>query len=300
MLAREFEHSLDIKSAIKGQYVVKPQDLERVKALMYRNTHPLPSSSKAQDNVSSLPRIFHPEHLQGQTLSGQSSTYPLTSSTHNINTRAGLGLRLGLSPRPSKERRRSAGDETGLLQQSLNMFVRTRTDSGKPLSDMEILEQVTVLNLDTGERVPLSIAEDKLPQCINPLSLHIMRLTSEYVSNPTLEKEKESDEESVDSKMFVSIPDDTEDYQDTNSGRVRRKTAQLKRFLGSTVKKTMDKAKNIAHRHKEDVMDIVDEVNPQGEGIKLKASNSHKGPFDFESLQHVQVRWESKVPFNRL
>ncbi|KAI5748747.1 hypothetical protein M8J76_001623 [Diaphorina citri] len=229
MLAREFEHSLDIKSAIKGQYVVKPQDLER------------------------------PEHLQGQTLSGQSSTYPLTSSTHNINTRAGLGLRLGLSPRPSKERRRSAGDETGLLQQSLNMFVRTRTDSGKPLSDMEILEQVTVLNLDTGERVPLSIAEDKLPQCINPLSLHIMRLTSEYVSNPTLEKEKESDEESVDSKMFVSIPDDTEDYQDTNSGRVRRKTAQLKRFLGSTVKKTMDKAKNIAHRHKEDVMDIVDE-----------------------------------------
>lgn len=58
---------------------------------------------------------------------------------------------------------------------------RTRTDSGKQLTDLEILEQVTVLNLDTGERVPLSIAEDKLPQCVNPLSLHIMRLTSEYV-----------------------------------------------------------------------------------------------------------------------
>ncbi|KAL1465314.1 hypothetical protein WDU94_004896, partial [Cyamophila willieti] len=276
--------TLDIKSAIKGQYVVKPQDLERVKALMYRNTHPLPSTSKAQDNVSSLPRIFHPEHV----LSGV-STYPLTSSTHNINTRARLGLS---PPSTSRERRRSAGDETGLLQQSLNMFVRTRTDSGKPLSDMEILEQVTVLNLDTGERVPLSIAEDKLPQCINPLSLHIMRITSEYVSNPTLEKEKESDEESVDSKLFESIPDDTEDYQDTNSGGVRRKAAQVKRFLGSTVKnwteKVTDKAKNIAHRHKEDVMDLVDEVNPQGEGIKLKASNSHKGPFDFESLQHVQ------------
>jgi hypothetical protein len=65
--------------------------------------------------------------------------------------------------------------------QTLNMFVRTRTDSGKPLSDMEILEQVTVLNLDTGEQIPLSIAEDKLPQCLNPLSLHIMRLTSEYI-----------------------------------------------------------------------------------------------------------------------
>lgn len=32
-----------------------------------------------------------------------------------------------------------------------------------------------------GERVPLSVAEHKLPQCINPLSLHIMRLTSEYI-----------------------------------------------------------------------------------------------------------------------
>lgn len=72
----------------------------------------------------------------------------------------------------------------------------------------EILEQVTVLNLDTGERVPLSIAEDKLPQCINPLSLHIMRLTSEYVSNSSLEKEKESDEESVDSKKSSTVTEE--------------------------------------------------------------------------------------------
>lgn len=63
-----------------------------------------------------------------------------------------------------------------------------------------------MLNLDTGERVPLSIAEDKLPQCINPLSLHIMRLTSEYVSSSSLNKGKESDDESVDSKQsFAQI-----------------------------------------------------------------------------------------------
>lgn len=63
-----------------------------------------------------------------------------------------------------------------------------------------------MLNLDTGERVPLSIAEDKLPQCINPLSLHIMRLTSEYVSSSSLNKGKESDDESVHSKQsFAQI-----------------------------------------------------------------------------------------------
>lgn len=102
-----------------------------------------------------------------------------------------------------KQRRKSAGDENLLRQ--LNFYVRTRTDSGKQLSDKEILDQVTVLNLDTGERVPLSVAEEKLPQCINPLSLHIMRLTSEYVSNSSLEKEKESDEESVISRK-TDIP----------------------------------------------------------------------------------------------
>lgn len=46
---------------------------------------------------------------------------------------------------------------------------------------------------------------------------------------------------------------------------MKKGTAKLRRILGSTVKKTMHKAKSIAHevshaRHKEDVMDIVDEV----------------------------------------
>lgn len=41
------------------------------------------------------------------------------------------------SPKNSKERRRSAGDEQGFISQ-LNMFVRTRTDSGKQLSDLVI------------------------------------------------------------------------------------------------------------------------------------------------------------------
>ncbi|XP_046671970.1 WD repeat-containing protein 44 [Homalodisca vitripennis] len=238
-LTREFEHSLDIHSATKGQYVVKPQQNREPRGCMGRN----------------------------------SSTYPMGS----------LQAARAASPRNTRERRRSAGDEQGLAHQ-LNMFVRTRTDSGKQLSDAEILEQVTVLNLDTGERVPLSIAEDKLPQCINPLSLHIMRLTSEYVSNSSLDKEKESDEESVDSKKSCA--------QAEEPGRVRRKTAQLKRLIGSTVMKTVHKAKTIAHevsRHREEGLEVVDEMCVAGEQyIKLKASNSHKGPYEFDCLQHVQ------------
>lgn len=61
------------------------------------------------------------------------------------------------------------------------MAMRPRSNSGSRfLTDEEILEKVLVLNLDTGESIPLSQAEDKLPQCVNPLSLHIMRRTKEY------------------------------------------------------------------------------------------------------------------------
>ncbi|XP_076241152.1 WD repeat-containing protein 44 isoform X2 [Calliopsis andreniformis] len=274
-ITREFEHSLDIRSATKGQYVVKPQDEDKSKA--------------EGPSAEELERVERAKAELMSLRSSDKSSSPLGSMSSNSIGRYSLGPhRLsGVSPPGSKERRKSAGDQDMVKQ--LNMFVRTRTDSGKRLTDMEILEQVTVLNLDTGERVPLSIAEDKLPQCINPLSLHIMRLTSEYISNSSLEKEKESDEESVDSKMS-SIPPD----EDVSVGRVRKKTQKLKRFLGSTVKKTMDKAKSIAQevshaRHKEDVMDIVDEVYPgEQQYIKLKASNSHKGPYEFSCLQHVQ------------
>ncbi|KAM0730426.1 WD repeat-containing protein 44 [Formica fusca] len=274
-ITREFEHSLDIRSATKGQYVVKPQDEDKLKAEG-------PSSEE-------LERVAR---MKAELLSRTSnkSNSPLGSVSSNSIGRYSLGPhRLSsMSPQISRERRKSAGDQDMVKQ--LNMFVRTRTDSGKRLTDMEILEQVPVTNLDTGEQVPLSIAEDKLPQCINPLSLHIMRLTkSKYISNSSLEKEKESDEESVDSKMS-SIPPD----EDVSVDRVRKRTQKLKRFLGSTVKKTMNKAKSIAQevshaRHKEDVMDIVDEVYPgEQQYIKLKASNSHKGPYEFSCLQHVQ------------
>lgn len=159
------------------------------------------------------------------------------------------------------------------MLKDVNLRVRTHTDSGKQLSDFEILQQVTVLNLDTGERVPLSVAEDKLPQCINPLSLHIMRLTSEYVSSSSMEKEKESDEESEGTrKVEIPIVDDNEEM-----GRMRKKTAMLKKFVGTAMKKTMHKAKSIAQevshaRHKDDAIDIADSVNPGDQSIKLKVS----------------------------
>lgn len=120
-----------------------------------------------------------------------------------------------------------------------------------------------MLNLDTGERVPLSIAEDKLPQCINPLSLHIMRLTSEYVSQTSLDKgddDDDDDDDSLDSKKSVSggrMGGGSGSGSTEVGGPVRRRTAQIKKFLGSTVKKTMIKAKTIGRQHKEDAGEVL-------------------------------------------
>ena len=37
-----------------------------------------------------------------------------------------------------------------------------------------------IKNLDTGEEIPLSKAADELPQCINPVDLHIVQRTKEF------------------------------------------------------------------------------------------------------------------------
>ncbi|CAG9827624.1 unnamed protein product [Diabrotica balteata] len=269
-------HSLDIKQALKGQFVVKPQDNESLRARQ---------SSKEDVDTDSQ------DKLTVSTEKTNVNSSPRGSGNRSSVGHYSLGPHRGThqndSKHSSKERRKSAGDENFL--KNLTTHVRTHTDSGKQLSDLEILEQVTVLNLDTGERVPLSVAEDKLPQCINPLSLHIMRITSEYVSSSSMEKEKESDEESVGKKSEIPVVGEN----DVEVGGIRQKTAKLKRFLGSTVKKTMHKAKSIAQevshaRHKEDAIDIVDNVHPGEQTCKLKAANSHKGPYEFEKVEHVQ------------
>ncbi|CAH2981932.1 unnamed protein product [Chilo suppressalis] len=248
------ESAMDIKEAIRGECTVRAGDLDR-------RTH-------------SEGRTPHPPPTHGS----------LNHATRRSNSECGGGVGT------SGARRKSAGDE-----QQLGLALRTRTTSGHRLTDIEILEQVTVLNLDTGERVPLSVAEHKLPQCINPLSLHIMRLTSEYIAN-NMDHARETDEES-ESVCVGGAEDETKEAKretaDRQTTAIRRKTEKLKRFFGSTVKKTVDAAKSLAQevshaRHKEDVADIADDVRGE-HNIKLKASNSHKGPYDFDGcVRHVQ------------
>lgn len=79
--------------------------------------------------------------------SEKSSSSPLGSASSNSIGRYSLGPYKfsGMSPQGSKERRRSAGDQEMVKQ--LNMFVRTRTDSGKRLTDMVREDNVDGYNI---------------------------------------------------------------------------------------------------------------------------------------------------------
>lgn len=250
---------LNIYKATRGQYVVKPQD---------------EVTNKAEGPpLEEIERIRYKSSLAG---TGTNSLGNGTRYDSNL-----LKLKM--------ERRKSAGDED-IIKQS-NQYVRTHTVSGKQLTDIEILEQVQVKNLDTGENFPLSVVEEKLPELkkkMNPLSFHIMRLTSEV---------PEMDEQFPDATTSEVPALDEEELMEYEEGgrRLKKKTERIKRFLGSTMRKTVDKAKSIASevshaRHKEDVADIVDVGNPE-QNIKIKASSTNKGPYEFAKLQHVQVSY---------
>ncbi|KAF0304525.1 WD repeat-containing protein 44 [Amphibalanus amphitrite] len=286
---RDQEFSLDIRSATKGQYVVKPQDEESTRAPVVTVMDRLDVISVQSDASSIADSV--------------ASSYP------------GANMQRLDEVKEAQEFLRSHEIQT-------NIFVKTKTDSGRPLTDKEILDQVSVLNLDTGERIPLSVAEEKLPACINPLSLQIMRMTSEYIREPdpvpdsppwpvpqrrrrrpppgcvcslslNITSSLEKDGSDDDKKSLVIPPAE----EQVEQGGVRKKTAQFRRFLGRTVNKARDRAEVIAqkmshvrHREERDAFESLDGVADAHTVIRvpMKASSSHKGPYEFDQLLFVQ------------
>ncbi|KAJ8246924.1 hypothetical protein GJAV_G00256840 [Gymnothorax javanicus] len=181
----------------------------------------------------------------------------------------------GLNAAPS-------GDETTGPQ-------RPRSNSGREMTDEEILASVMIKNLDTGEEIPLSLAEEKLPTGINPLTLHIMRRTKEYVTNDAAQSDDEDKSQSQ--------------LTDTDGGKLKQRTTQLKKFLGKSVKrakhlaeeygeKAVNKVKSVRdevfHTDQDDPSSSDDEGMPYTRPVKFKAAHGFKGPFDFDQIRVVQ------------
>uniref|UniRef100_A0A3Q3XG39 WD repeat-containing protein 44 n=1 Tax=Mola mola TaxID=94237 RepID=A0A3Q3XG39_MOLML len=166
---------------------------------------------------------------------------------------------------------------------------RPRSNSGRELTDEEILASVMIKNLDTGEEIPLIQAEEKLPAGINPLTLHIMRRTKEYITNDAAQSDD-------DDKSQAPLAD-------TDGGKLKQKTTQFKKFLGKSVKKAkhfaeeygekaVNKVKSVRdevfHTDQDDPSSSDDEGMPYTRPAKFKAAHSLKGPFDFDQIKVVQ------------
>ncbi|XP_071396388.1 WD repeat-containing protein 44 [Centroberyx affinis] len=166
---------------------------------------------------------------------------------------------------------------------------RPRSNSGRELTDEEILASVMIKNLDTGEEIPLIQAEEKLPAGINPLTLHIMRRTKEYITNDAAQSDD-------DDKGQAPL-------SDTDGGKLKQKTTQFKKFLGKSVKrakhfaeeygeKAVNKVKSVRdevfHTDQDDPSSSDDEGMPYTRQAKFKAAHSFKGPFDFDQIKVVQ------------
>ncbi|XP_041865310.1 WD repeat-containing protein 44 [Melanotaenia boesemani] len=166
---------------------------------------------------------------------------------------------------------------------------RPRSNSGRELTDEEILASVMIKNLDTGEEIPLIQAEEKLPAGINPLTLHIMRRTKEYITNDAAQSDD-------DDKSQAPLTD-------TDGGKLKQKTTRLKKFLDKSVKKAkhlaeeygekaVNKVKSVRdevfHTDQDDPSSSDDEGMPYTRPAKFKAAHSFKGPFDFDQIKVVQ------------
>ncbi|CAN9501452.1 unnamed protein product [Ophioblennius macclurei] len=166
---------------------------------------------------------------------------------------------------------------------------RPRSNSGRELTDEEILASVMIKNLDTGEEIPLIQAEEKLPTGINPLTLHIMRRTKEYITNDAAQSDD-------DDKSQPALTD-------TDGGKLKQRTTQFKKFLGKSVKKAkhlaeeygekaVNKVKSVRdevfHTDQDDPSSSDDEGMPYTRPAKFKAAHSFKGPFDFDQIKVVQ------------
>uniref|UniRef100_A0A8C8CB22 WD repeat-containing protein 44 n=1 Tax=Oncorhynchus tshawytscha TaxID=74940 RepID=A0A8C8CB22_ONCTS len=166
---------------------------------------------------------------------------------------------------------------------------RPRSNSGRELTDEEILASVMIKNLDTGEEIPLIQAEEKLPTGINPLTLHIMRRTKEYITNDAAQSDDDDRGQAP--------------LTDTDGGKLKQKTTRLKKFLGKSVKrakhlaeeygeKAVNKVKSVRdevfHNDQDDPSSSDDEGMPYTRPVKFKAAHSFKGPFDFDQVKVVQ------------
>ena len=183
-------HNLNLSAATRGEFVVRPQDEESRRGEQERkvsaelgtvNQDPAggtqgEETAGAGGGRGSLGRGktggSGPGGGAGAAGGGAGGYHSGGSGGQHSNRSQAL------SGRGSAESRKSGGgsggSDGGMVKQ-MGLFVRTKSDSGKRLTDQQILQQIKVRDLDTGTEMDLAAAENMIPRHIDPMSKHIIR-----------------------------------------------------------------------------------------------------------------------------
>lgn len=159
-----------------------------------------------------------------------------------------------------------------------------------------VINETTILNIDTGERIPISRADEVLPKnYVNPLTLHLMQLTNDYnnkdetgsvtsgvtVSDNMLHRSYDPDQDDDDD-------DDDRTSGESKKGKLKKKMKSLKK-IGSGIMKGVKGVKSAKERSIFHV-DLSTEGFPH---FKIKMGDKKDTP-DFEGLRHVQELCDCK------
>jgi len=291
---------LNMSGATRGEFVVRPQDDEKDRG-----------SGEEERSFSCDPGGRHSHSYSEGELSKSAAVGRTSSRGQEGHSTGGSGGYHSAGSRGTSQGGRGSGEsrksghsgesDAGVVRQA-NVFIRTKSDSGKRLTDQEILRQIKVKNLDTGAEMDLHTAEEQLPQSINPLSLHIMRLTEEYTGIGSRYPDTggtDSDNDSMASSLEFELG-------------LGKKKATFGKLLGNVTRSAKNAAKGLglptelarrqrSREEKEEeklgrlATDIAatDGVQVSSDGAAagygFKRIQAHKsGPHDFENVQFGQ------------
>lgn len=147
-----------------------------------------------------------------------------------------------------------------------------------------------IKNIDTGETLPLSKADEIVTQCINPLNLHLMKLTNEYHSDVD-----DGDADSVNYQPDNTVIEQAADSKEIEIGAAAK---SLKQKLKKPMKNIKSFGKGVIKGVKQEVNRHRDAASSSEQRMQTSAEADSYQPFklkinkkdtaDFDGLKLLQ------------
>ncbi|KAI1289338.1 WD repeat-containing protein 44 [Halotydeus destructor] len=155
----------------------------------------------------------------------------------------------------------------------------------------DFLQNFTIKNIDTGETLPLSKADELVTKCINPLNLHLMKLANEYHSDAEDTDGRNSMESSVEAYHEAFQDNDTSGAAAKGKQFTMKAVKNLKK-IGRAGKEAIKGIKQGVHRHQKEGLVLSEQrmsLSQEPDTYQpFKLKYNKKDTADFDGLKLIQ------------